>query len=172
MKKLLSLLLALTLVLSLSIPALAADTVGQNQSKDIPVTAKTTSDSVDTSIYSVDISWDDMTFTYASSTTRTWNPADHTYTTSNEGGWNKTTAAVKVVNHSNSDVAVTVAYAPVGDTGVTGTLDITSDTLAAGVENKYAEADSGIYTLTISGTPNAAVSETGVQIGTITVTIA
>ncbi len=174
MKKLFSLLLSLALVLSLSVTAFAADgsgNVGQG-SQDIPVTAKTTGSSTDTPVYSVDISWEDMTFTYSAATTRTWNPETHTYTSSSSGGWNKTTAAVTVTNHSNVAVDVSIAYAAEGSTGITGTMDITSDALAAGVEGKPAEADYGTYTLTISGTPNATVSETGVKIGTITVTIA
>ncbi len=175
MKKQISLLLSLALVLSLSVTAFAADgsgSVGRNDSQDIPVTAKNTGSSTDTPVYSVDISWEDMTFTYSATTTRTWNPDTHTYTSSGTRSWNKTTAAVTVVNHSNVDVDVSIEYAGVADTGVTGAMDITSDTLAAGKENKYSEADSGVYTLTISGAPNASVSESGIQIGTITVTIA
>ncbi len=175
MKKLISLLLSLALILSLGVTVFAADgsgNVGQNDSQDIPVTAKNTGSSTDTPVYSVDISWEDMTFTYSAATTRTWNPDTHTYTSSGTGGWNKTTAAVTVVNHSNVDVDVSIDYTGIGSTGVTGTMDIISDTLIAGVENKYSEADSGVYTLTISGTPNSTVSESGIQIGTITVTIA
>ena len=45
-------------------------------------------------MYSVDLTWEDMTFTYNESGSRTWDPDTHTYTDTTSAGWDKVTAAV------------------------------------------------------------------------------
>ena len=91
-------------------------------------------------MYSVDLTWEDMTFTYNESGTRTWDPDTHTYTDTTSAGWDKTTAAVTATNHSNAEVKVSFTYTPQGDTGVTASMSKDSFKLAAGVENKPNEA--------------------------------
>ena len=154
MKKLFATALALAMVLSLSTTALAAGNVngaGVGSQDPIDVTAKYNDDATEPTVYSVDLTWEDMTFTYNESGTRTWDPDTHTYTDTTSAGWDKTTAAVTATNHSNAEVKVSFTYTPQGDTGVT------------------ASTDSSI--LTITGTPNNSVTAEGVTIGTITVTI-
>lgn len=174
MKKFLSVMLVSALAMGMSVAAFAAEDKGNEpgDSQDIEVTAKYTTVS-ETTVYSVDIEWEDMTFTYAETGTKTWNPDDHSYTNSTTGGWDKTTADVTATNHSNAAVNVEMEYtASETDTGITGTLTTGSKTeLAAGVEDKYSEAASVTATLTISGTPNSNVAATGTAIGTITVKI-
>lgn len=174
MKKIFTIIIALAMVLTMSVTAFAAEDTGNKpgDTQTIDVTAKSTSSGTsEATVYSVDISWDSMTFTYSESGTKTWNPADHTYTTSTSGGWDKTTANVTVTNHSNAEVDVAVTYSAVDGTGVTGAITNGTKTLAAGVENAYASADSLVATLTISGEPTSAVNAEGVKIGSITVTI-
>lgn len=173
MKKLLSILLVLMLLLSLSITVFAAnpETVGKDGSKEIDVTAKYQTSISTPEVYSVDIVWSNMTFTYTQSSTKIWNAENHAYSTSSEGAWDKTTATVTVTNHSNVSVDISVAYTPANDTGITGTLTNGTTTLDAGAEGDYAGADSHTATLTISGTPNNAITSDGVKIGTIKVTI-
>lgn len=174
MKKMITAFLALSLMAGMGTAALAAagsGTVRENGSQPIDVTAKYTGGADTDTVYSVDIAWEDMTFTYHESGSRTWNPSDHTYTDNTSAGWDKTTAGVTVTNHSNADVAVALAYDPVAGTGISGALDEPAYTLKAGEENSYASADSKTSTLTISGTPNASVSADGVTVGTITVTV-
>ena len=154
MKKLFATALALAMVLSLSTTALAAGNVngaGVGSQDPIDVTAKYNDDATEPTVYSVDLTWEDMTFTYNESGTRTWDPDTHTYTDTTSAGWDKTTAAVTATNHSNAEVKVSFTYTPQGDTGVTASMD------------------SSI--LTITGTPNNSVTAEGVTIGTITVTI-
>lgn len=168
MKKMIAPALALTLCLCMGTTALAA---GLGEQDPIDVTAKYNDAAATLTVYSVDLTWADMTFTYNESGTRTWDPDTHTYTENITSGWNRTTADVMATNHSNAAVKVTMVYDAKGDTGVTGTLSNASFKLAAGVEGDYANADSDAATLTISGTPNGSVTAEGITVGTITVTI-
>lgn len=174
MKKLIATALALTMTLSLSTTALAAgnvDGAGVGPQNPIDVTAKYNGGATEPTVYSVDLTWEDMTFTYNESGTRTWDPDTHTYTDTTSAGWDKITAAVTATNHSNTEVTVSFTYTPQGATGVNASMSKDSFNLAAGVENKPNEAATDSSILTITGTPNNSVTAEGVTIGTITVTI-
>ena len=174
MKKLIATALALTMTLSLSTTALAAGNVngaGVGSQDPIDVTAKYNDSTTEPTVYSVDLTWEDMTFTYNESGTRTWDPDTHTYTDTTSAGWDKVTAAVTATNHSNTEVTVSFTYTPQGATGVNASMSKDSFKLAAGVENKPNEAATNSSILTITGTPNNSVTAEGVTIGTITVTI-
>lgn len=174
MKKLIATALALTMTLSLSTTALAAgnvDGAGVGSQDPIDVTAKYNEGATEPTVYSVDLTWEDMTFTYNESGTRTWDPDTHTYTDTTSAGWDKISAAVTATNHSNTEVTVSFTYTPQGTTGVTASMSKDSFKLAAGVENKPNEAATDSSNLTITGTPNNSVTAEGVTIGTITVTI-
>ena len=65
MKRVFTFLLALSLLMCSSVTAYAAEfpeTVGKNESAEIDVTAKYSSSTVTPTVYSVDISWSNMTF--------------------------------------------------------------------------------------------------------------
>lgn len=176
MKKLIATALALTMTLSLSTTALAAgnvDGAGVGSQVPIDVTAKYNVSATKPTVYSVDLTWEDMTFTYNESGTKIWDPDTHTYTDSTSVGWDKYTAAVTATNHSNANVTVSFTYTPQGDTGVTAYMTRRSFILAAGVENYPNDASTGSSLLTINGNskPNSSVTAEGVTIGTITVTI-
>ena len=174
MKKLIATALALTMTLSLSTTALAAgnvDGAGVGSQNPIDVTAKYNDNTADPIVYSVDLTWEDMTFTYNESGTRTWNPDTHTYTDTTTSGWDKVAATVTATNHSNTEVTVSFTYTPQGATGVNASMSKDSFQLAAGVENKPNEAATDSSNLMITGTPNNSVTAEGVTIGTITVTI-
>lgn len=174
MKKIVSCLLCLVLAMSMSVTAFAAEdsvTKEETGSQNIDVTAKYTQ-SAPAPTYGVDIQWESMTFTYTETGTKIWNPSTHTYsTTTGTGAWDKTEAKITVTNHSDASVTATVTYAPVDGTGVTGTIESGTKTLAAGVVNKPEEADALVATLKISGKPTSTVTAEGVKVGTVTVTI-
>lgn len=96
MKKIITLLMTLAMVMSLSVTAFASDLGG---SKD--VTAKYEQNESEQPIYNVDLNWGDLTFTYTETTTKVWNPETHTYDTTTTGSWDKTETAITVTNHSN-----------------------------------------------------------------------
>ncbi|MBQ3003015.1 MAG: hypothetical protein IJD82_04730 [Clostridia bacterium] len=173
MKKCFAILLSLALLVQLGVSVLAegTGTIGQNGDAEIDVTAKYESSTVTPAVYSVDIQWTGMTFTYSQEDTRVWNAANHTYETVSEGAWDKTTATVTVTNHSNVEVEVNVAYTPIENTGVVGTLTDASAVLNAGVEGDYEGASSATATLTISGTPQNSVTAEGIKVGTLKVTL-
>lgn len=166
MKKIVAMILALALVMSLSVTAFASDLGG---SKD--VTAKYEKTENEETIYAVDIAWGDLSFTYSENTEKTWNPNTHTYDTVTEGEWDKTEAAIKVTNHSNAAVDVTMAITPVADTGLEVTLTGGNATLAAGEVGNVDGAASVTGTVKISGTPNNTVTEAGIKVASVTVTI-
>lgn len=177
MKKLIATALALTMTLSLSTTALAGgnvDGAGVGSQDPIDVTVKYNDSATEPTVYSVDLTWEDMTFTYNESGTRTWDPDTHTYTDTTSAGWDKYTAVVTATNHSNTAVTVSFTYTPQGDTGVTAYMTKRSFILAAGVENYPDDAATNSSALTINGNskPNNSVTAEGVTIGTITVSIA
>ena len=65
-------------------------------------------------VYSVNISWDDMTFEYNSAAVEyTWNPDTLKYdipTTTSAGGWTEKTAKIYIENRSNAAVVVTATW--------------------------------------------------------------
>ena len=67
MKKIIAAALALTMTLGMSTTALAAgnvDGAGVGSQNPIDVTAKYNDDATESTVYSVDLTWEDMTFTY------------------------------------------------------------------------------------------------------------
>ena len=168
MKKVFLSLISSAIILSLSLAAFAQSVTNQGGSQSIDVKAKTVIAEEEAS-YSVDIVWDDMTFTYEKNVE--WNPQNHTYTETNEGKWNKDTATVTVTNHSNVPVDVSITYNAEGDTGISGTITNGNATLAKGEVGNHSGADKLVSTLTISGVPSDIVTNEGIKIGSITVTI-
>lgn len=166
MKKIFFAFISLTVVLTLSISSFASSITSQDESQTIDVKAKAVLSETPTT-YSVDIEWDNMTFTYTRA--QEWNPSTHTY--EENGKWENTDADITVTNHSNASVSVNVTYNAAENTGIIGTIENGSATLAAGEVNGYSNADKLVSTLKISGTPSADVTEEGITVGTITVTI-
>ena len=174
MRRIVETVLVWIMIMSLGVSAYAAGTVGRNDSQNIDVTAKYEASLNTPAVYSVDIVWDSMVFTYSETGSMVWNPETHTYEEQFSGGWDKETADITVTNHSNVDVNVSFAYAGDETFGVTASLSGAEMPvkLAAGVEGDVAGAASTVATLTVSGKPNDAVTAEGAVVGRITVEIA
>lgn len=144
--------------------------------QDVPVTGKYMGDEPGT-VYSVDVVWDDMTFTYTTTGTSEWQPDTHTYTINGGAGtWaaagGGTSAGITATNHSNAGVNVAFSFAKNADTvgNFTGLLDTPSKQLAAGVENKPEAAESVTSELSFTGTLGAEnITATDGNLGTLTV---
>ena len=189
-KKIFSLFCAAMLVFSMGTTAFATDIdsteAGSNtatQNVTLNATLSTVPDTI-----SVNVTWENMSFTYTEGSAASWNPATHEEVAAGEGTWANTessdTAKVTVTNNSNVAVALEIAYN--GNAGqyedgadTAGvTVDFTEATLselAAGDTTNVTPVTSGSNanqtsaSIKVSGTPEANLSN--ITAGTITVTI-
>ena len=179
MKKILSIVLAIAMIFALSTTAFAATTktdedlgagATSTNAVDVIIDASSTSNIED--VYSVDVAWDALDFTYSFSddATNEWDPETHTYGDANytDANWDKTTANIVVTNHSNEPVDVVATMDNAVKYGVTTTLTNASFELATGEGRTPAEADNNTIVVDIKGVPTV---EENFTIGTITVTI-
>ena len=104
MKKLLA--LTLTMAMLFTMTATAEDTIEFNgeTSKDVTATYKEGTDGG--TIYSVDIVWGSMAFTYNAESRGVWNPNTHEYEKVSAASWTHAEGAngVKITNHSNAEL--------------------------------------------------------------------
>ena len=122
-------------------------------------------------VYSVDIAWTDMNFTYTGAGEGTWNPETHQYEGGTEASWTDSNASITVTNHSNAAVKATASYqAETGYESTTMTFGNNGATVATAVDTTVQNAPSATITVTPGGT--LAESANGGKIGTITVSIA
>lgn len=181
MKKTLSLILALTLILSMSITAFAADitpTGGSNHN----VTATYQAGATSGTVYGVDISWGDMVFTYTDASKGTWNADNHVYDNPVAAKWTCAEGAniITVTNHSNAPISVAPSYtAETAYSSATMSFDNATLTLATADngegDNGAGKATTGTITVTAGGTltkDDNTSATTGTTIGQITLTIA
>lgn len=122
-------------------------------------------------VYSVDVAWDSMAFTYTVDSEGTWKPDTHTFADASEGSWSEDNNTVKVTNHSNAAVNVTVAYAAEESySGITGSFSNGSFRLATAENTEVDSAPTQTATLTLTGALDKSVTDS-TKLGTATVTI-
>ena len=173
MKKLftiLALVLTVALCASFAVSATTYNALGE-YTNPVTVDYEPATDDTDTVVYSVDVAWTDLEFTYDAGTEK-WNPAAHDYTTSkNDAAWTNTDGSITVTNHSNADVDVTVAYAKAE--GYNVKVDVTNAefTLESAVGTAVAEADAETVTFAVDTAASTAPTADA-TVGTVTVTIA
>lgn len=177
MKQIFTLALTFLLIFSLvTVTAFAADATTITASGGTATKAVTASYSAGAggsgTVYSVDITWGSMAFTYSDGSGPTWNPATHTYSSGGAGGWSHSGNTVTVTNHSNAQVTANLAYASeTGYEGISGSFGNKSTmNLATAVNTPVENAPTDTAALTLSGTLNSTVTDP-TKIGTITVTI-
>ena len=177
MKKKTALVLTLAMVFSLAPLSAYADTidrVGGTASHDVTATyVDGSSGGAGGTVYSVDIAWGDMAFTYTAAA-GTWDPAKHAYTGAEGGVWTVDKDGgntITVTNHSNADVTAAFSYAAAeGFTGISGSFDKESLALKSAVGTEVANAPSGTAALTLDGALGSDTTA-NTTIGTITVTL-
>ncbi len=130
MKKILSIILTITMLLTVSVASVSAATAidgGEGTSS----TGKTDGDytlgvgadytaGIETAatVISVDIAWESMEFTYTAGSIGTWDATNHKYTGATDGGWSDRKSTITVTNHSNTVIKAEFDF--VMGTGVTG----------------------------------------------------
>ncbi len=155
MKKKLAFILAL---------ALSAGSITAFADEEIEVKGKYVAGTSAGTIIAVDVTWEDMTFTYTDGD-KTWNPDTHEYD-STEGKWSADTKTIAVTNHSNTDIAVEPEFSSAVD-GLSGKFDKDGFSLVSAEGTAVENAPSDSIEFSVSG---AGISADG-KIGTITINI-
>ena len=180
MKKKTALVLTLAMVFSLAPLSAYADTidrVGGTASHNVTATYVDGSSGgaggAGGTVYSVDITWGDMAFTYTAEA-GIWDPTTHKTTDAEGGVWtvnNDGGNIIKVTNHSNTGVTAAFSYtADTGFEGISGSFDKDSLGLKSAVGTEVANAPTGTAALTLTGALGSDTTA-NTTIGTITVTL-
>lgn len=169
LKKITSVLAAAALVCTMSTTAFAEDGVGTgNYNADVKGTYQ--DGGASDTVYSVDITWEDMSFTYTAAGEGTWNPETHEYNGATQASWSESKNIV-VTNHSNAAVTATASFqADGGYEAVSMTFSNNGLQLNSAVDTTYDQAP--ILTIRVIPGGTLAESANGGKIGTITVSIA
>ena len=170
MKKLLAFVLALGLAVSTSVTAFAEDTTttetnDSTKSTEIAVNGSYQAATPAGSSISVDVVWEDMSFTYTGESKGAWDPKTHEYGADIPAHWawsnateEKTAPNITLTNHSDTGVKATFVFNP-NVTGLTGTFTGTDGnpltdnalTLATAVETDPDKAPSAVTSFSIGG---------------------
>ncbi len=177
MKKKTALVLTLAMVFSLAPLSAYADTIGTadgTASHDVTATYRAdSSGGAGGKVYSVDITWGDMAFTYTAEA-GIWDPTTHKTTDAEGGVWTVDREGgntITVTNHSNTGVTAAFSYAAASGFGdISGTFDNASLNLASAVGTAVDEAPNGTAALSLSGALGSTTVD-NTKIGTITVTL-
>lgn len=183
MKKMIAISMALILCAAMSVSAFAATpitSIGGTDTKAVKGSYQ--AGSAVTTVYSVDVAWGAMEFTYTDAIAGTWNPATHIYDGASVAVWSWTAESNKitVTNHSNAAVTAGLSFAAGGTgTGIAGSFYSTSTTggtsvsnipLSTAVGTLVSAAPTGAAYFRVTG-GTIASGTTNATIGTITVTL-
>ena len=185
MKKMLSLILAVVMMLALAVSVSAAgtnlDSAGSDE-KDVSIKVNP-QDPNNTVVYCVDIAWDAMVFEYDFGQEDKWDPEDHAYT--GGGGtakrWINNSSTFTITNHTNAAVKYDVSYDDEGlaQYGVTIKFDQGSSAdqtelsdieIATAVGTEVDEAPTSSFTVKAGGEPTTD-NLVATKIGKVVVTI-
>ena len=167
MKKIIAATLALTLSMSMGNFVYAAD----DSSADIKATYQAGKENTDT-VYSVDVKWGSLEYTYSSGVTKSWDPKTLKYKeTSGTSSWTCQDGAdqITVTNNSNADITASLAYAETGS-NITGTFTNSKIGLKSAEGTNVGESPSETTTLSLKGALSNTTAEKQ-EIGNVTVTI-
>lgn len=176
MKKMMSVLLVLALTLCMGMTVFAAPAGGITQSggsaaHDVNATYQAGGSAA--TIYSVDVTWGSMGFTYTDAGAGTWNPNTHEYDGATAAAWSCPADDNKITltNHSNTNVAATLSYAPgTSYNTINGIFSKGTISLATAVGTPSADAPTDDAMLTLTGILSSSIT-TSTKIGSVTVTL-
>lgn len=164
MKKIIAATLALTLSMSMGNFVYAAD----DSSADIKATYQAGKENTDT-VYSVDVKWGSLEYTYSSGVTKSWDPKTLKYKeTSGTSSWTCQDGAdqITVTNNSNADITASLAYAETGS-NITGTFTNSKIGLKSAEGTNVGESPSETTTLSLKGALSNTTAEKQ-EIGNVT----
>ena len=167
MKKIIAATLALTLSMSMGNFVYAVD----DSSANIIATYQAGKENTDT-VYSVDVKWGSLEYTYSSGVTRSWDPTTLKYKeTSGTSSWTCQDGAdqITVTNNSNADITASLAYAGT-ESNITGTFTNSKIGLKSAEGTNVEESPSETTTLSLEGALSDTTAERQ-EIGKVTVTI-
>lgn len=167
MKKIIAATLALTLSMSMGNFVYAID----GSSAEIKATYQAGKENTAT-VYSVDVKWGSLEYTYSSGVKKSWDPTTLKYKeTFGTSSWTCQEGAnqITVTNNSNAEITASLAYDETGS-DITGTFTNSKIGLKSAEGTNAGEGPSGTTTLSLNG----ALSDTTAskkEIGKVTVTI-
>lgn len=167
MKKIIAATLALTLSMSMGNLVYAVE----NKSYDIKATYQAGKENIDT-VYSVDVEWGSLEYTYSWGVTKSWNPTTLKFEeTSGTSSWTCPEGADQIIvtNNSNAGITASLAYDKT-DNSISGTFTKDTIVLKSAEGTKVGESPSETTTLSLTGAPSGATAEKK-KIGNVTVTI-
>jgi len=184
MKKISAILMALLMCVAIPTTAFAVspiESIGGTDAKAVKGSYQAGSSAA--SVYSVDLTWGAMEFTYTDAVAGSWNPSTHVYDGAATAVWSWTAESNKITatNHSNKAVTAGLSFANAGgsyvsiagefySTSTTGGTPVTSIPLATAVGTSFASAPTGTaYFRVTGGTISSGTSNA--TIGIITVTL-
>ena len=167
MKKIIAATLALTLSMSMGNLVYAVE----DKSADIKATYQAGKENTDT-VYSVDVKWGSLEYTYSSGVTKSWDPTTLKYKeTSGTSSWTCQQGAdqITVTNNSNADITASLTYGKT-DSNITGTFTNSKIGLKSAEGTNVGESPSETTTLSLKGALSDTTAEKK-EIGNVTVTI-
>ena len=175
MKKLAATALTLTMALAMSTPVYATwnpnDITSLKYYNPIEATYEEGVTTTET-VYSVDVEWGKLEYTYHPNATKKWDPTTLKYVvTEGTSSWDCEADAdkIKVTNHSNEGISANFAYEKT-NAAVNGTFDQTKINLKSAEKTTVDNAPTETATLTLSG-DMAEDAEKEKVLGSVTVTI-
>lgn len=173
MKKIIATALVFALSMGSTVFASEAGPTPENNTADIKATYNADEPEPAT-VYSVDVAWGSLEYTYSSGTTRSWNPETLKFEeTEGTPEWSCATEAdtITVTNHSNAGIKASFTYEETNSSGISGSFSQAAVVLGAAQEDTARDAaPSGQTTLSLNGdlTDTTAVKK---EIGQVTVEI-
>ena len=179
MKKILATVLALAMLVCMSVPAFAEEATldALNEKQEIQIGAnyiKANATTDTSAVYSVDISWEEISFTFTeSANVKTWDPDRLEYVeseTNTDGVWSGADATISISNSSNAGVVVTPSWtkAQNGADVVVSSAVTLGTAVGAGAEGANA-ATTG--TITVSRPTSGTIAQGVTVLGTLTLTL-
>ena len=173
MKKILAVVLALTMIVGMSIPAFAVETeiksVTENNTKSFPVEATYTFNGNDAPVYGVNVTWTAISFEYVVGQ-GAWNPENLAYNENASAAWidASQTTTITVTNYSNVAIVATATWT---EGAVEADVDLGDAITVASALNEDAapSAKTGTIDVTVDVTGKTIAKDE--TVGTIVVTI-